>query len=517
MDSIGFYLILILTSVMSGFIAFFVLKRRSVHNMHKSISDSKKKAKALVENATIEAEKITTQKIAKAKETFIQLKKEYEISFRKQNKQLSEREKSCYKRSEKLKSQRKALLKESASQAQKSKVVEEKILQVETLEAEYLSNLSSLSSITVTHAKEELKKLLMDKASSEIQSQIQKKLAEAELKADLEAKKILLTSIQRLAVEQISENTSSTVSIESDEIKGRIIGKEGRNIRSFESITGVEVTVDDTPEVVLLSCFDPVRREIAKLSLQKLIKDGRIHPTRIEEIVAKTSKEIEEKILETGKKTVLELGVYGLHAELIHKVGRMKYRYSYGQNLLNHSKEVANMAAVMAAELKLDPKIAKRAGLLHDIGKVSQEEPEKPHALLGMEWAEKYGESPEVCNAIGAHHDEIEKKFAISFIVQTCDSISGARPGARKQNVEAYFEKLKGLEEVATKREGVKKSFAIQAGRELRVMVESEKISDEKAKILSFEISREIESRFKYPGQIKVVVIRETRSISTAK
>jgi ribonuclease Y len=342
-------------------------------------------------------------------------------------------------------------------------------------------------------------------------------MEEAQLNAKNEAKKIVIQTIQRIGTEQAVENSVSVFNIESDEVKGRIIGREGRNIRALEAATGVEIIVDDTPEAILLSCFDPVRREVARLSLHRLVTDGRIHPARIEEVVEKTRKQIEEEIIEVGKRTIIDLGIHGLHPELVKIVGRMKFRSSYGQNLLQHSREVANIAATMAAELGLNVKLAKRAGLLHDIGKVPETESELPHAILGMQWAEKYGEKEEVCNAIGAHHDEIEMKYLISPIIQVCDAISGARPGARRQVLDSYIQRLKDLEEIAYGFQGVKNAYAIQAGRELRVLVESEKVSDEMAASLSFDISHKIQTEMTYPGQVKVTVIRETRVVNIAK
>ena len=340
---------------------------------------------------------------------------------------------------------------------------------------------------------------------------------EAKLNANREARKIVIQTIQRVATEQAVENSVSVFNIESDEVKGRIIGREGRNIRALEAATGVEIIVDDTPEAIILSCFDPVRREIARLALHQLVSDGRIHPARIEEVVAKTRKQLDEEIAETGRRTCIDLGIHGLHAELTRMVGRMKYRSSYGQNLLQHSREVANLCAIMAAELGLNVKLAKRAGLLHDIGKVPDEEPELPHAVLGMKLAEKYGEKPEVCNAIGAHHDEVEMTTLISPIVQVCDAVSGARPGARREVVESYIKRIKDLENLALGYDGVNTAYAIQAGRELRVLVESDKVSDARADELSFEISQRIQTEMTYPGQVKVTLIREKRAVNYAK
>ena len=346
---------------------------------------------------------------------------------------------------------------------------------------------------------------------------IQNSIEEAKMTADLEAKKIIIGSIQRVAAEESIENSVSVFNIESDDIKGRIIGREGRNIRTLEFTTGVEIIVDDTPQAIILSCFDSVRREVARLALHKLVKDGRIHPARIEEVVAKTKENIEQEIIDIGKRTIIDLGIHKLHPKLIRMVGRMKYRSSYGQNLLQHSREVANLCAIMASELGLNVKLAKRAGLLHDIGKVPDDEPELPHAILGMKWAEKLGESKEVCNAIGSHHDEIEMDNLISPIVQVCDALSGARPGARREAVEAYIKRLKDLEEMAIAEKGVLNAYAIQAGRELRVIVSSDKVSDNEAKKISYNISQKIQSEMTYPGQVKVTVIRETRSVNIAK
>ena len=360
---------------------------------------------------------------------------------------------------------------------------------------------------------------LKETARADAMAYLQTSMEEAKMTAQQEARKIIVNTIQRIGTEEAVENCVSVFNLESDDVKGRIIGREGRNIRALEAATGVEIIVDDTPDAIILSCFDSVRREVARLSLHKLVTDGRIHPARIEEIVKKTEKQIEQEILEVGKRTVIDLGIHGLHPELIRMVGRMKYRSSYGQNLLQHSREVAKLCGVMASEVGLNPKLAKRAGLLHDIGKVPNTEAdmETPHAILGMQWAEKYGEKPEVCNAIGAHHDEVEMKFLIAPVVQVCDAISGARPGARRQVLDSYIQRLKDLEEIAFGFGGVQKAYAIQAGRELRVIVESEKVTDEKAAQLSFEISQKIQTDMTYPGQVKVTVIRETRAVNVAK
>tara|TARA_R110001606_G_scaffold9058_3_gene39525 strand:- start:4213 stop:5376 length:1164 start_codon:yes stop_codon:yes gene_type:complete len=382
-----------------------------------------------------------------------------------------------------------------------------------------IQQLEVISGLSADDAKSQLVESLKETAKSDAMAYIQATVEESKLTAHQEARKIIINTIQRIGTEEAVENCVSVFNIESDDVKGRIIGREGRNIRALEAATGVEIIVDDTPEAIILSCFDSVRREVARLSLHKLVTDGRIHPARIEEIVKKTEKQIEAEIVEIGKRTVIDLGIHGLHPELIRAVGRMKYRSSYGQNLLQHSREVAKLCGVMAAELGLNPKIAKRAGLLHDIGKVpnTENEVETPHAILGMQWAEKFGEKEEVCNAIGAHHDEIEMKTLIAPIVQVCDAISGARPGARRQVLDSYIQRLKDLEEVAFGFSGVQKAYAIQAGRELRVIVESEKVTDDRASQLSFEISQKIQTDMTYPGQVKVTVIRETRAVNVAK
>ena len=394
-------------------------------------------------------------------------------------------------------------------QNKQSEIDKDRRKQVEQLEA--------LAGMTADEAKSQLVEALKAEAKTEAMSYIKDTVDEAKINANKEAKKIVVQTIQRVATEQAIENSVSVFNIESDELKGRIIGREGRNIRALEAATGVEIIVDDTPEAIILSCFDPIRRECARLALHQLVSDGRIHPARIEEVVSKTMKQLEEEIIDTGKKTCIDLGIHGLHPELIRMVGRMKYRSSYGQNLLQHSREVANLCATMASELGLNAKVAKRAGLLHDIGKVPDDEPELPHAILGMKLAEKYKEKPEVCNAIGAHHDEIEMTSLISPIVQVCDAVSGARPGARREIVESYINRIKELESLGMSHNGVTKAYAIQAGRELRVIVESDKVSDLEADTLSFDIAQKIQTEMTYPGQVKVTVIRERRAVNYAK
>jgi ribonuclease Y len=380
-----------------------------------------------------------------------------------------------------------------------------------------VEQLEAISGLSADQAKEQLIESLKAEAKTEAMSHINEIMEEARMTANKEAKRIVVQTVQRVATEAAVENSVTVFNIDSDEIKGRIIGREGRNIRALEAATGVEIIVDDTPEAIILSAFDPVRREIARLALHQLVTDGRIHPARIEEVVLKTQKQIEEEIIEVGKRTAIDLGVHGLHPEIIRLIGKMKYRSSYGQNLLQHSREVANLSAIMASELGLNPKLAKRAGLLHDIGKVPDDEPELPHAILGMKIAEKYKEKPEVCNAIGAHHDEVEMTSLLSPIIQVCDAISGARPGARREVVESYIKRLKDLEELALSYPGVMKTYAIQAGRELRVIVGSDKVTDGDAEKLSYEISQKIQNEMTYPGQIKITVIRETRAINYAK
>ncbi|MCE2742253.1 MAG: ribonuclease Y [Fluviicola sp.] len=484
----------------------------------------KKKKEQIVREAELEGETIKKDKMLQAKEKFFKLKEEHEESIK-------EKERRAQSLEDKIKSKEKTLSQKIEEFAKKEKETEKiqadlegkiqaldiKGHELEKMQQKRVLELSKISGMSEEEAKNHLMEALKDEARTNAMIHIKEITEEAKLNANLEAKKIVVQAIQRVATEQAVENAVSVFNIESDEVKGRIIGREGRNIRALEAATGVEIIVDDTPEAIMLSCFDPVRRELARLALHQLVSDGRIHPARIEEIVAKTKRQLDEEIAETGRRTCIDLGIHGLHPELTRMVGRMKYRSSYGQNLLQHSREVANLCAIMAAELGLNVKLAKRAGLLHDIGKVPDEDPELPHAILGMKMAEKYGEKPEICNAIGAHHDEIEMTTLISPIVQVCDAISGARPGARREVVEAYIKRLKDLEALALSYEGVSSAFAIQAGRELRIMVESDKITDLKADELSFTISQRIQTEMTYPGQVKVTLIREKRSINYAK
>jgi len=482
------------------------------------------KVKKILKDAENNAEILKKNKLLEAKEKFLQLKAEHEQEVNAKNNTINQRE-NTMKQKEQSVNQRMENFNKKEAELDKQKVHLEKQTdlavkkqeEVEVLKHQHLKQLETIAGLSAEEAKAQLVENLKQEARTQAMMQVKDIVDEAKLTASKEAKKVVIQTIQRTATEAAIENSVSIFHIESDEIKGRVIGREGRNIRALEAATGIEIIVDDTPEAIILSGFDPVRREIARLALHRLVTDGRIHPARIEEIVAKTKKQIEDEIVEIGERTVIDLGIHGLHPELIRMVGRMRYRSSYGQNLLHHSREVANFCATMAAELGLNAKMAKRAGLLHDIGKVPDDNPELPHAILGMQLAEKYKEHPEICNAIGAHHDEIEMTSMISPIVQACDAISGARPGARREVVESYIKRLKDLEELALSYPGVEKTFAIQAGRELRVIVESERITDAQAELLAADISTRIQTEMTYPGQIKVTVIRETRSVAFAK
>ncbi|HRO75183.1 MAG TPA: ribonuclease Y [Crocinitomicaceae bacterium] len=484
----------------------------------------KKKREVILKEAEVQAETLKNEKILQAKEKFLKLKEEHEevIKARERKLQSSEdrfraKEKGLSTKTEEVARKEKQLEQKQQEIEQKFHAIEVKNQELEKLQGKRVAELSRISGMSPDEAKNAIMEALKDEARTSAMAQIKDIVEEAKLNANKEARKVVIQTIQRVATEQAIENAVTVFNIESDEIKGRIIGREGRNIRAIEAATGVEIIVDDTPEAILLSCFDPIRREIARLSLHQLVSDGRIHPARIEEVVNKTRKALNDEIVETGKRTCIDLGIHGLHPELTRMVGRMKYRSSYGQNLLQHSREVANLCAIMAAELGLNVKLAKRAGLLHDIGKVPDDEPELPHAILGMKLAEKYGEKADVCNAIGAHHDEIEMTTLLSPIIQVCDAISGARPGARREVMESYIKRLKDLENLALSYDGVSSAYAIQAGRELRVMVESEKVNDNKADELSFEISQRIQTEMVYPGQVKITVIREKRSVNFAK
>ncbi|MDY7395430.1 ribonuclease Y [Aureibaculum sp. 2210JD6-5] len=520
----GMILPIIIGIVVGLIIGFVIAKTLEKNKASAILKDAKKQASSIIKTATTDAEVLKKDKVLQAKEKFIELKAEHEKVILSRDKKVSEAEKRIREKESKVAQEldkttklNKKLEEKAADYDYRIEFLEKKQAEAEKLHKKHVEHLEVISGLSAEDAKKELVTSLREEAKTDAMSYIQDTLEEAKLTAQQEAKKIILSTIQRIGVEQTVENCVSVFNLESDDVKGRIIGREGRNIRALESATGVEIIVDDTPEAIILSCFDPIRREIARLSLHKLVTDGRIHPARVEEIVAKTSKEINQEIVEVGKRTVIDLGIHGLHPELVKVVGRMKYRSSYGQNLLQHSREVANLCALMAAELGLNPKVAKRAGLLHDIGKVPETESELPHALLGMEWAQKYGEKPDVCNAIGAHHDEIEMKSLFAPIVQVCDAISGARPGARRQVLDSYIQRLKDLENVAFGFTGVQKAYAIQAGRELRVIVESEKVDDIKASELSFNISQKIQNDMTYPGQVRVTVIRETRAVNIAK
>ncbi|MBL4709695.1 MAG: ribonuclease Y [Flavobacteriales bacterium] len=485
---------------------------------------NQKKAAAIVEKAKVEAEVIKKGKILQAKERFLSLKEEHEkvISGRERKmtdaeNRIKQKETSLNNKLHENNKKDKDLKALKGNLDRQVEVVEKKQVEVDKNHRKQVEMLESTANLSAEEAKSQLVEVLKEEAKTDAMAHIKDTIGEAKINANKEARKIVIQSIQRVATEQAIENSVSIFNIESDDMKGRIIGREGRNIRALEAATGVEVIVDDTPEAIILSCFDPIRRETARLALHQLVSDGRIHPARIEEVVRKTKKSLEDEIIDIGKKTCIDLGIHGLHPELLRMVGRMKYRSSYGQNLLQHSREVANLCATMAAELGLNVKMAKRVGLLHNIGKVPDDEPELPHALLGMKLAEKYKEKPEVCNAIGAHHDEIEMTTLISPIVQVCDAVSGARPGARREIVESYITRIKELETLGMSHNGVEKAYAIQAGRELRVIVESEKISDMEADKISFEIAQKIQSDMTYPGQVKVTVIREKRAVNIAK
>ena len=478
----------------------------------------------LLKKAEEEAEVIKKNKIVEAKEKFIALKLEHDNSVREQDKRIQQHEQRLQQREQQLK-QRQGDIQRSLNEVnqknqqveQRSQALEYKQQEVERMHHEAQKQLEQLSGMSAEEAKKQLVEALKDEAKTAAMSYVNEIMDNARLEANKEAKKIIIQTIQRVASETAAENTVSVFHIENDEVKGRIIGREGRNIRALEAATGVEIVVDDTPEAITLSAFDPVRREIARLSLHQLVQDGRIHPARIEEVVAKVTKQVEEEIIEVGKRTTIDLGVHGLHPELVRLVGKMKYRSSYGQNLLQHSRETANLCAAMAGELGLNVKAARRAGLLHDIGKVADDDVELPHAELGMKLCEKYGEKPDICNAVGAHHDECEMTTLIAPIVQACDAISGARPGARREIVESYVKRLNDLENMAMSFPGVVKTYALQAGRELRVIVGADKLSDKDTELLSFDLAKRIQDEMTYPGQVKVTVIREVRAVNVAK
>jgi ribonuclease Y len=483
-----------------------------------------RKSNNILKEAQEKAEILKKEKILQAKEKFLQLKSEHEKYVQEKNANINKAENRTKQKETALnqkleevnrKNREVSSIKENLTK--QLEIVTKKEASVEKMHTQQLEQLEAISGLSSSEAKERMIEAIKDEAKSDAMIHISDIKEEAKLTANQEAKKIVIQTIQRTAAEYTIENTVSVFPLDSDEVKGRIIGREGRNIRALEAMTGIEIIIDDSPDAIILSGFDPVRREVARLSLHKLVTDGRIHPARIEEVVNKTRKQVEQEIMETGKRTLIDLGIHNMHNELIKMVGRMKYRSSYGQNLLQHSIEVANLSATMAAELGLNTKKAKRAGLLHDIGKVPENEPDLPHALLGMKMAEKFRESAEICNAIGAHHDEIEMTSLLSPIIQICDAISGARPGARREIVDAYIQRLKKLENLALEYEGVVKTYAIQAGRELRVIVGADKINDNQAMELSYDLSKKIQEEMTYPGQIKITVIRETRAINYAK
>jgi ribonuclease Y len=493
---------------------FFILGRKSLQS----------KARNLMKEAEAEAEMIKKDKILQAKEKFIQLKAEHEQAVNERNNKvlmaenrIKQREAGLSQRIEELQRKKQELDVIRNNLNQQVELITKRNEDLDKANKLAVEKLEILSGMSAEEAKSHLLESLKADAKSEAMGYISEIIEESKMTASKEAKKIVINTIQRVATEEAIENSVTIFNIDNDDIKGRIIGREGRNIRALEAATGVEIIVDDTPEAIILSAFDPVRREIARLSLHQLVTDGRIHPARIEEVVKKVEKQVEEEVLEAGKRTCIDLGIHNLHPELIRLVGKMKYRSSYGQNLLQHSREVANLCSIMAAELGLNSKAAKRAGLLHDIGKVGEEEPELPHAVLGMKLAERYKEKPEVCNAIGSHHEEVEMTTLLAPIVQVCDAISGARPGARREAVESYIKRLKELEDMALSYPGVVKTYAIQAGRELRVIVGSDKVSDKEAETLSYDIAKKIQDEMTYPGQVKITVIRETRAVSVAK
>ncbi len=482
------------------------------------------RSKKIIADAEQEAEVIKKEKMLQAKEKFLQLKAENEKAFNERNSKIQQsearikqREQEQRKEFEDIQRAKKDVEKFKEQVDNQFATIERKTEELDRAHKQQIEQLEAISGLSAHDAKEQLIESLKAEAKTEAMSYVNEIMDEAKMTANKEAKKIVIQTIQRTATEHVVENSVSVFNIDNDEVKGRIIGREGRNIRALEAATGIEIIVDDTPEAIILSGFDPIRREVARLALHQLVTDGRIHPARIEEVVEKTKKQVEEEIVETGKRVTIDLGLHGLHPELIRLIGKMKYRSSYGQNLLQHSKETANLCAIMATELGLNSKLAKRAGLLHDIGKVAEEETELPHAILGMKLAEKYKEKPEICNAIGSHHDEVEMESLIAPIVQVCDAISGARPGARREVVESYIKRLKDLENLALNYPGVLKTYAIQAGRELRVIVGSDKVTDKDAETLSFDIAKKIQEEMTYPGQIKITVIREIRAVNFAK
>jgi ribonuclease Y len=521
MDANIIYIIIGVIALIVGIIAGrFIFAK----NTKKQVEDAEQQAQKIIADSQITAENLKKEKLLEAKEKFVQLKADHDKEVLEKNRKLNEaesrvkqKEQSITQKTENLEKQGKENEAIKDNLNRQLEVVSQKRTELEKHQEEHIRRLEKIAALSAEDAKAQLIESLKQEAHTQALALQQEIIDDARLKANKEARKLIIQSIQRTAAEQAIENSITVFNLESDEIKGQIIGREGRNIRAIEAATGVDLIVDDTPEAIVLSSFDPLRREIARLSLQRLVSDGRIHPARIEEVVEKTRKQIEEQIMEIGERTVIELGIHGLHKELVRIVGKMRFRSSYGQNLLMHSREVANLCAIMAAELGMNVKLAKRAGLLHDIGKVPDEETELSHALLGMKLAEKYGENPAVVNAIGAHHDEVEMQYVIAPIIQACDAISGARPGARREIMQQYLQRIKDLETLAMSYPGVEKAYAIQAGRELRVIVEADKVTDNDSAKLSFEIAQKIQTEMTYPGQIKVTVIREKRAVTVAR
>jgi ribonuclease Y len=518
------YIITLIAAIAALVVGIIAGKFIFAKDTRKRIEEAELQAQTLIKEAELRAETVRKEKELEAKERFVQLKAEYEKEVLERNRKVAEsenrikqKEQSLNQKTEHLERQIKENEAIKQNLSRQIEVVNLKQAELEKHQEEHTRRLEKISGLTAEEAKSQLIESLKQEAHSQALGLQQEIIDEAKQKANKEARKIIIQTIQRTAAEQAIENAITVFNLESDEIKGQIIGREGRNIRAIEAATGVDLIVDDTPEAIILSCFDPLRREIARLSLQRLVADGRIHPARIEEVVEKTRRQLEEQVTEIGERTVIELGIHGLHKELVRMVGKMRFRSSYGQNLLMHSREVANLCAVMASELGLNPKLAKRAGLLHDIGKVPDEETELSHALLGAKLAEKYGENPAIVNAIGAHHDEMEMQYVIAPIVQACDAISGARPGARREIMQQYLQRIKELETLAQSYNGVEKAYAIQAGRELRVIVEADKVTDQESEKLSFEIAQKIQTEMTYPGQIKVTVIREKRAVNVAR
>lgn len=521
MEPVILYIIIGIVSLITGVLAGKIIFAKDTR---KQIEEAELQAQSIIKEAGLRAETIRKEKELEAKEKFVQLKSDYDRELMERNRKINESENRARQKEQSI-NQKEANLDKQIKENEAIKeilnrqieVVNLKRTELEKHQEEHIRRLEKIAGLSAEEAKNQLVESLKQEAHTRALVLQQEIIEDAKLKANKEARKIVIQSIQRTAAEQTIENTVTVFNLESDEIKGQIIGREGRNIRAIEAATGVDLIVDDTPEAILLSSFDPLRREVARLSLQRLVADGRIHPARVEEVVEKTRRQLEEQVMEIGERTVIELGIHGMHKELIRMVGRMRFRSSYGQNLLMHSRETANLCAIMASELGMNPKLAKRAGLLHDIGKVPEEETELSHALLGAKLAEKYGENPAVVNAIGAHHDEMEMQYVISPIVQACDAISGARPGARREIMQQYLQRIKDLETLAMAYPGVEKAYAIQAGRELRVIVEAEKVTDAESDKLSFEMAQKIQTEMVYPGQIKVTVIREKRAVNVAR